>query len=352
MLPSTVRTPRCLAHVRSRTMQRVPAEVGLPHRQRGGLDQLGQSLEVARLADDHVVDLAGDVRIGEEGLPVEAGHDAVEVGDLHLVVGLHRIAVLDLGPLDLRDLRFEREHAGRVGLGVLVAAEREHAFDVADIGVALGLEAGVAVEQVVVAVGQAEAALAEVDDVLGRILVVLVDATAERSIDADHAVMGDESWQVVDAGHRVDAVELGLQRLHAEGFELAFIHEARIQVADLLLARIVRGLLRVLDDDAQVRERLVVELVERAIAGLVGGNLGRRQPMAVDVLVEVVLCAGLGVHVRRVQARGKRRCGGRERSQQTQPDCGDDHSFHRRFPVWGGANAREAKRRRPQHRSG
>jgi hypothetical protein len=83
-----------------------------------------------------------------------------------------------------------------------------------DIGGA-GLLGLLALLQVIVPVGQAQAALVRLGDHLGRVAEILVGAEAEQHVDTDQVQAGDERGQILLVGHGGDAVELGLQRLGA-----------------------------------------------------------------------------------------------------------------------------------------
>jgi hypothetical protein len=150
--------------------------------------------------------------VSSQALPVVARRDLVHVGQVDLVVGLDRVAQLDLGPLHLGDLGLEVDDGFGVGGGVLVAGQRQHLLDVLLVlGLGLG-QLGVVRLQVVVAVRHAQAALADVGHVLGRILVVLVDAEVEGHADADLAQAGQQRRQLGLVLQRGDLVQFTLQR--------------------------------------------------------------------------------------------------------------------------------------------
>jgi hypothetical protein len=83
------------------------------------------------------------------------------------------------------------------------------------------------------------------------------------------------------------------------------VHEARVQVADLLLERARLSGLRLLDDLAHGLLGLFGENHERAVARLVGRNRRAGNPAAVHVPVEVVVGANVGVEFCAVDAAGK-----------------------------------------------
>ncbi len=97
---------------------------------------------------------------------------------------------------------------------------------------------------------------------------------------------------------------------HAEQIGALLVEEARVEVADLARLGALLGLLRLLDDLSHGLLGLLVELDERAVARLVGRDLGAGDPLAVDVPEEVVLRAHCGIELVEADARG----GGRRRS--------------------------------------
>ena len=88
--------------------------------------------------------------------------------------------------------------------------------------------------QVVVAIGQRRAALDEIQRHLRRVAGVGLDETADRAgrpiTDSRPSRLG-ELPRVRD---RVDFREPRLQRIGAELVELRFVHEAGVEIADLL----------------------------------------------------------------------------------------------------------------------
>ena len=118
----------------------------------------------------------GQVRGVEEGAPGEARRERLQLRHAHRVVGLDRVALFDLAPAGLGDPGLQGDDRRGVRLRVGPAGHPQH---LGDIGLVLGLlrrEAGL---QVVVAVRQAEAGLAEFDGVAVRVLGVGADAHAE-----------------------------------------------------------------------------------------------------------------------------------------------------------------------------
>ena len=132
---------------------------------------LAKAVDVAGLRDDQVADAGIDSRIDKPALPVDAGREHGKLRELDLVVGLDRIAILDPRPLRLGQFGFEREDLPRGCGGIGIARHPEHLLDMRDVLRAHVLEL---VIEVVVAIGQAQPALAQIDDVLAGVPVVLM----------------------------------------------------------------------------------------------------------------------------------------------------------------------------------
>ncbi len=302
-----------LAHV-GRQLQRdgvdqVRAQVGLPHVQRLGPDQPGHRLGVARLADGderRIRQLAG----GEEALPVGAGRLGRDLRDRQRVVALDRIAQLFGLPLGLGQLGLEAHHRGGLDLRVPAALRGQHLADVLDVGRA-GLRESRVLVQVVVALAQAEAALAGGGRVHGRILRVGAHAQAHRQVD-ERRPLAHQAHQVGPGLDGVDLRQVRPQRTHAGGVDGRGVHVAVVEVGDLGAG--AAGRLRLagqaFDDRLDARVGQVVEHRERAVVGLVGGQLHVLHPGAVHRAEQAVLRPHAGVHAGLVDARGQRRLGG------------------------------------------
>jgi hypothetical protein len=150
---------------------------------------------------------------------------------------------------------------------------------------------GEVVVVVVRLVGQAEAALGQVDDVLVGLLGVGVDPVVE---DARHTLQlelpedRDQAGQILGLA---DQRELVGDRLGAQLLDRLGVHEARVEVGDLprLAALRVAGRGGLLDDRPDVLLGGVPERVERTVDRLVRGNLVLSQPRPVHEPVQVVL---------------------------------------------------------------
>ncbi len=171
---------KALGRLLAEAVQRVPAEVGLPGFDRLGGDQLVQRLEevgrghVQRVEGAHldVLEIDGEIEIRSQFLEIGHGID---------VVAVLRLAQVGAAGGGLGQRGLDLHHRGGFLGGLLgrVAGQREHLGHVLDVLLANLLEA-LAVHDVVVAVGQREAALADGGNLLGGVLVVLLDAEVEQ----------------------------------------------------------------------------------------------------------------------------------------------------------------------------
>ena len=119
------------------------------------------------------------------------------------------------------------------GLGGGFAGEGEHEGDVGDVLVAdlLILVAGAGV---VVALGETEAALADVGDLPGGVFEVERGRVAEEDVDAVALELAGEIGEA-GLGDAVDLVEQGLDGGEALLFDDSGVHAGGVVVADLLL---------------------------------------------------------------------------------------------------------------------
>ena len=166
--------------------------------------------------------------------------------------------------------------------------------------------------------------------------------------------MRDERGQVRGVLQGIDARELGLERRKALGLQAGLVQEARIQVGDLLQVGVAgRKISRQLvDQRAQLFLDGVAQFIEGAVGALVGRDLLGGQPLAVDVLVEVILGLDAAIHVLIVDsrnqrgARGVRRLGrtGNTGGGRAQQQRSQDHVLHR-FPHGGHPKGTQKVRR-------
>src|SRR5690606_6027614 len=164
------------------------------------------------------------------------------------------------------------------------------------------------VREVVVAIRHAETALVQVGGVLRRILVVDADEQHEWMTDEEPLRVADVSCELFLARDPLDAGELLLERPQACRLDRGFVHEARIEVADLLNVATARcaGLRGFLQDVSQILLRAVLQQTECAVVRTIRGNFGRREPISVHETVEVVLRAHRTIHVGEQHARAQR----------------------------------------------
>ena len=182
---------------------------------------------------------SGAPRASSHAGPVEPGGQRLERGQGVLVVGLERVAAVDGRPVALGQRRLQRHDPGGGAVGVGLVDQAQHGGDVLDVG---GPDLGVGVLAVVRLVGQAEAALHQVDDVAGGVLAVVVDepldqARACRGAAAGRAGPPARRW----IGHGADGGQVVGQRLGVARLDAVDVHERGPQVADLALVAAGRG---------------------------------------------------------------------------------------------------------------
>ena len=235
----------------------------------------------------------GHAQLSGPRRPVEPREAGGQIGHGHLVVGLHRVAVLHVGPVGASERRLDRHHAGGRRGGVAEAGGPQHRRDVGHVLGAVFLQLGV-VLQVVVAVGEAKSALTDIEGVARGLLRVAFDAPLNRcAADAELELPREVGGEILLGGNRVDRRELGRQRSDAQFVSPLLVHEGREEVADLLL-RAACGARRLgggLDQHAKLLLGVIVRLVESAVGRLVGRNFGLAEPGAVHVGEEIVLRA-------------------------------------------------------------
>ncbi len=270
----------------------LPAEPIAERRDLGVGQQRAEALGEARLAQHDLVERGGgrldgvapDVEVGAGGLR----HERAELGPRDEVVGGLAVAGADVVPVGGGDAGLEVEDPVGTGGRVVEAGEVEHALDERAVRRA---DVRVAVLAVVALVGEADAALLDLHDVALGVARVVVDEEAEQAGDVrllERAERAEEGRHVGDGGRRVEVVADGLD---AEALDALLVHEAREQVAGLALLGAGLGVDGLLDDHAHGVLGRLRELVERAPAGLVVGDLRAVEPAPVHVEVEVVLRA-------------------------------------------------------------
>ncbi|MNE03488.1 hypothetical protein D3C80_959920 [compost metagenome] len=172
------------------------------------------------------------------------------------------------------------------GLGrVRPAGGGQRTGDIGDIGLALRREVGL---QIVVAVGQAQAALAHVGGVEVGVLQVLEHVDAEQRAAEARVAFAHQAGHAAVVGDGAHGGQVSGQGLGAQLVDAGLVHEAGVEGADLLRIGVGRVGGAGLDDRLQLALGVFVQDVERAEAGLVRGNLGVPQIGPVGVFVEVV----------------------------------------------------------------
>ena len=149
-------------------------------------------------------------------LPAECWGEFLKVFRTHLVVEVGWIAALDARHLGLGQDGFDAYYGcGFVGgVGGRVADQLKHFCNMRDVGFAQFNGFGV-VLGVVVAIGEAEPALIDFGDYLGRVLEVLVGAEGEEgsaTVERGRILRGGEVLREVLLGFQArDTVEFGVE---------------------------------------------------------------------------------------------------------------------------------------------
>ena len=188
-----------------------------------------------------------------------------------------------------------------------VAEQRRHLADVFDVLLAQLQRLGV-VAEVVVAIGQAHAALVGNRHLDRRIFEVGLGTEAEEWLHADRVQLGDERRQRVRAGQRGNLLEQRFERRRALRVDRRFVHAGHVVVANLLRPRRRRAGSGCRFEN--LLQRLVVvllQLVEPPPARSIRRYRVLRHPASTGVLVEI----GTGVDrlVHRIELKARRRLG-------------------------------------------
>ena len=275
-------------------MQRVPAEVRLPGLDRLLGDQLAESLEEIRRS--HVQHLErAHLHVLEINRIIELRGQHLQLGHRMDVVGLLRVAHVGAAGRGLGQRGLNLHHR-RGFLGRLirrVAGQREHLGHVLDVLLANLLEP-LAVHDVIVAIGQREAALPNDGNLLGGVLVVLLHAkTEERRRTAFGLQFAHQRGQLVSVVEGRDRLEGRFQRLQPLLLHQIRVHAGGKEVAILLFQRAfwARGR-RVQLLPQQIAVAFLQQRERPRPAHLVGGNGVALDPVAASVLVKIR--AGIG----------------------------------------------------------
>ena len=142
--------------------------------------------------------------------------------------------------------------------------------------------------QVVVAIGQSQAALQDRDRVVVGVLLVGVDAQIDRTLQAQIGSLEERGDLLVGPG----AADLGkprLRRRQAEPVDAVRIKIGAIEIVKLLPVAAGRSVCRqAIQDFVQLRRRLFAQHRERAPGGPVRRDFRARLPVAVRVAVEII----------------------------------------------------------------
>src|SRR5262249_45457441 len=102
-------------------------------------------------------------------------------------------------------------------------------------------------------------------------------------------------------------VEIALQRRQPFAVDFGLVEAAAVVIADLLIVRVARAGGRLLDDVAQDRVVPLLQILEAAVARLVGGQRMRLEPAAAGGLVEGGASARAAIERREIDTRLARR---------------------------------------------
>ena len=159
-------------------------------------------------------------------------------------------------------------------------------------------------------VGQAEAGLAEVQQIAGRVLGVGVDVEADAAADAGLLQLPEHRGQRLGgrsaASMAASSSSSGCRPRSAtvcSSMKLAYRSPMRWARSEVRRSSDVAADAASDDQVADLLLGAVVQRPERAVGGAVAGHLVLGQPAAVDMAEQVVLGAGIGVDVAQVDTR-------------------------------------------------
>ena len=299
---------------RGRLREHVPAQVGAPGLGRRAGEELVHADERGR---------GGGVEGGEAGsperlevrLPREARRGLLQTWQVEPVVDAVRVAQLGARPVALGEGGLEREHRLGVGGGLRGwhPGRRELLLDVGREVLADGGALLVRV-RVVVPVRQREPGLRDDADHLRRVLGVLLRADVEEREGALGVQAAQGRGQALRILRRIELRPRLAQLGEAGLLDRALVHAGTVEVGDSLPVAVLgvdlAGCGR-LQEAAELHLVLLAHDVEGARpARLVGGDLGRLEPAAAGVAVEVHARVHRRVHDGGIDAgRGSRRSG-------------------------------------------
>ncbi len=270
------------------------AQVGLPGSGRHVGQHGVQFVEEARLGQRELV-LGRDLQGVEQRAPAEVRGLLVGIGGADRVVALGRVTQFNARQRGLGQTGFEIHHRLGLLLGLrgIDAGQGQQLLDIGHIGLA---DLGLRFVEVIALFRQAQAALADIGDDVGRILEVRAGVQREQEAIALRigiAQVAGDGGAVVQRGN---LVQLRLQRLDAGGLDGCLVRTGLPDIADLGLVGTGRGLAgsRLLDQRMLHFQRALAQDLEAAPGGLVARHRIGLEPLAVDEAIEV----GTGLHGR------------------------------------------------------
>ncbi len=249
----------------------------------------------------------------------------------HRIVGGDGIALLRLGPARVRNPGFQIHHILRPRIGIRPIHEIEELSDVSLIFRLLRGEIGL---QIVIAVGQAEPALAEIEGVVLGIFQIYINAEIEQGPFEIRCVAPHQRGEFVARYRRAHLGEIRRNRFRAQFLRARLIQERLVEGA--YLAFEIGGLVwrfrgRLLHHVVEPRFRAIRHQQPKADGRLIGRNRRVIEPRAVGEAEEIVTRLGGFVGARSIIAPRAilRFCGGvrhlrADRKRQHDRNCRDD----------------------------
>ena len=227
-----------LGQVQSLSVEGVPAQIAFPGVEGLARDEPVERLEELRRGHIQAVEVA-DADGAEIRAPVECGAELLEIDESIDVVTVRGRAQVGAagGGLGQRGLNLHDRGGFFGGLLGRIAGQGEHLLQMLDVLGADGDET-LGIDNVVVAVGQREAALEELGDLLRRILVVLPDVEVEEAVGSAVVLkLAEQGWELFGVGEAVDGCKGRLDRREGLLFHHVRVHAGGIEVAVLFLQR-------------------------------------------------------------------------------------------------------------------
>ena len=184
-------------------------------------------------------------------------------------------------PMGFGDLTLEGDDRVRLRLRLGNPGEAMQRHDIVAIGGAIAVIL-LAREQIIIAVGHAEAVLVGGSNVVGRVGRIGQDADADRRLIARRR---EQAQQVRSVAHGGDPVEPGMGRGNAARLDARFVHPAGVEAADLAAGRVGSA---ALDNRADLALDILVQHGPQAVAGTVGRDRIVLEPGVVGEAPEIV----------------------------------------------------------------